>query len=88
MNARQPLYSKEEYARRGTKLYEQIIRPQVEAYNKGKIVAVIIENGEYAVGEDILSAAQSLLDKNADAQVWSVRIGYDTLSRIASHSMK
>ncbi len=87
MNTRQPRYSKEEYARRGTELYECNIRHLVETHHKGEIVAINIENGEYAIGEDILSAAQPLFDKDADAQVWSVRVGYHTLSRIASHSM-
>ena len=82
MKIRQPRYSKEEFARRGTELYERTIRACVEADNKGKIVAIDIETGDYALGEDILSASQQLFDRNDDAQVWSVRIGYRTVSRI------
>ena len=40
MTRPQPRYSKEEHARRGTTLYEQHVRPQVEAGNYGKVVAL------------------------------------------------
>jgi hypothetical protein len=33
-------YSKEEFARRGTSIYETQIRSQVESGNHGKIVAI------------------------------------------------
>ncbi|BBD64767.1 hypothetical protein NIES4072_15690 [Nostoc commune NIES-4072] len=39
MPLRQPRYSKEEFARRGDKIYDSQVRPQVEANNYGKIVA-------------------------------------------------
>ena len=82
MAVRQPRYSKEEFARRGTEFYERDIRPHVEADSKGKIVAIDIETGDYAIGEDILSAAQQLFDRNDDAQIWSVRVGHRAVSRI------
>jgi hypothetical protein len=40
MAVRQGRHSKEELARRGQDLYESGIRQQVEAGNKGKIVAI------------------------------------------------
>jgi hypothetical protein len=40
MIVRQRRYSKEELAQRGQELYESGIREQVEAGNKGKIVAI------------------------------------------------
>ena len=36
----QPRYSKEEFAQRGDLIYQNQIRPQVEAGNHGKIVAI------------------------------------------------
>ena len=86
MSTRRPRYSKEEFARRGTELYENNIRPHVEAEHKGGIVAINIESGEYAIGENILAASRSLFDKDADAQVWSVRVGYPAVSRTGLRS--
>jgi hypothetical protein len=61
MSVRGPRYSKEEFARRGNELYEQTVRAQVEDGNRGKVVAIDIETGAYAVGDDTLSACQNLL---------------------------
>jgi hypothetical protein len=51
MTARQPRYSKEEFARRGDEIYETQVRPQVEAGNHGKIVAINIETGAFEVAD-------------------------------------
>ena len=76
MTSRQPRYSKEEHARRGTELYERQIRPQVEAGNHGKIVALDIDSGDFEVAEEAIAACESLLARHSDAQIWCVRIGY------------
>lgn len=78
---RQPRYSMEEHVRRGEEIYEQQVRPQVEAENVGKIVAIDIETGDYAVAESVLSASNNLLARLPDAQIWCVRIGYSAVHR-------
>ena len=82
MTVRQSRYSKEESARLGSDIYERQIRPLVEEGNKGKIVAIDIETGEYSLGENVLSAAQPLFDRNDDAQLWGVRVGHRAVHRI------
>ena len=81
MSVRQPRYSKEEFARRGTAIYEQQIRPLVEAGNDGKIVAVDIDTGTYEMAEDILTATERLIARDPDAQIWIVRIGHRGVHR-------
>ncbi len=80
MTARQPRYSKEEHARRGAELYEQI-RPQVEAGNQGKIVALDIDSGAFEVAEDTVTASERLLARYPNAQIWCVRIGHRAVHR-------
>jgi hypothetical protein len=82
MTVRQPRYSKEEFARRGQEIYERDVRPQIEASNKGKIVAIDIESGAYALGDSVLSATKSLYEQNPDAQIWVVRVGHRAVHRI------
>jgi hypothetical protein len=82
MTMRQPRYSKEEFARRGNEIYEQQVRPQVEAGNEGKIVTIDIETGMFEVAEDTLTASDRLLARSPDAQTWFVRIGHHTLHRL------
>jgi hypothetical protein len=81
MTMRQPRYNKEEHARRGTALYEQHVRSQVEANNCGRIVALDVDSGAFDVADDTLTAAQRLLSRLPDAQVWCVRIGHPAVHR-------
>ena len=83
----QPRYSKEEFARRGTEIYEQQVRPQVEDGNQGKIVAIDIETGAFEVAEDTLTASESLLTHYRDAQIWCVRIGHRGVHRFGRGSI-
>ena len=76
MAKRQPRYPGEEFERRGQELYETKIRPLVEAGNVGRILAIDIESGDYAVADEPLDACQVLIDKNPDAQIWCLRIGH------------
>jgi hypothetical protein len=84
MAVRQPRLSKEEHARRGTAIYEEQVRPQVEAGNHGKIVAIDVETGVFEVGEDTLTASESLLSRFPEAQIWCVRIGHRGVHRFGS----
>ncbi|HET6575660.1 MAG TPA: hypothetical protein VFG68_18820 [Fimbriiglobus sp.] len=81
MTTRQRRYPIEELARRGTELYEQTIRPQVEAGNRGRIVTIDIETGEYEVADDALKAELRMIDRKPNVQLWTVRIGYPAVVR-------
>ena len=81
MNIRQPRYSIEEHARRGDDLYQQHIRPHVEAGNHGKIVAIDVDTCAFEVAEDTLTASQRLLSRYPDAQIWCIRIGHRGVHR-------
>ena len=81
MTIRQPRYSIEEHARRGDEIYERDVRPQVEAGNQGKIVAIDIDTGAFEVAEDVLTASDRLLARHPDAQTWFVRIGHRAVHR-------
>jgi hypothetical protein len=81
MTIRQPRYSKEEFAQRGDEIYETQIRPQVEAGNHGKIVAIDIETGAFELADDTISATKQLRQRVRDAQPWVVKIGYRAVHR-------
>ena len=76
MTTRQRRYPIEELARRGTEIYEQQIRPQVGAGNRGRFVAIDVDTGDFELADTLLEAATRLLARRPDAQSWSVRIGY------------
>jgi hypothetical protein len=77
-----PRYSKEEIVRRGEELYQQGIRQKVEPGNKGKILVIDIETGEYEIDSDHLAANRRARAKHPDAALYGLRIGYPALGKI------
>ena len=75
----QAKYSKEEIARRGEELYETHTRRSVEKEFDGKIIALDIESGDYEIDETTLPAADRLRVRHPDAELYVMRIGYDTV---------
>jgi hypothetical protein len=78
---RRPQYSKEEFARRGRKIYETQVRSKVEADHHGKIVAIDIDTAAFEVANDSLTAAKQLLKHHPNAQIMGIRIGYTAVHR-------
>jgi hypothetical protein len=82
MTTRQPRYSKDEHARRGNEMYERQVRPQVEAGNHGRIVAIDVDTGAFELDQGPLAACERLLARLPDAQIWCVRIGHPAVHRL------
>lgn len=83
MGPLRPRYCKEQFARRGQKIYEERVRPQVEEGNRGRIVAIDIETGEFEMGDDTLATSCRLLERCPGAQPWLVRIGHRSVRRFS-----
>ena len=88
MTVQQPRYSKEEFARRGDEIYETQVRPQVEASNRGKIVAIDLETGDFEVDASEIAACDRLEASHPDAQIWIVRIGSRHVRRFGGRIQK
>ncbi len=84
MPVRQRRYPKEEFAQRGNAIYERDIRPQVEADNRGKYVAIDIETGEWEMDASETAAGDRLRVRVPDAQTWMLRIGYPSIRRFGA----
>ena len=68
---------KEETARLGREIYERDIRHMVEADHVGKIVAIDVDSGVWAMGDEILTATKRLRAKHPQAvNVFCERVGY------------
>ena len=75
-------YSKEEFARRGDAIYENDVRPLLEAGDKGKFAAIDIESGMSEIDRDELKAGNRLRARIPEAQIWMVRVGHRSVHRI------
>ena len=87
MAVRQRRYSKEEISKRGQALYESQIKQQVEADNYGKIVAIDIETGAYAIADTVLLATNQLFERYPTAQPWLIRIGHRAVYHFGARSL-
>ena len=67
----------EETDRIGTEIYERDIRHLVESDHVGKIVAIDVDTGTWAMSDDELDAWEILLEKRPEAiNVLLERVGY------------
>jgi hypothetical protein len=77
------LLSREEVARRAQDLYEKTIKALVEEpANIGKMVIIDIETGDFGVDELGFDSANALRQKNPNARLFGIRIGYDVAASL------
>ena len=88
MAVRHPRYSKEEFAQRGDAIYESQIRAQVEEGNRGKIVAIDLETGDFEIDSSEIAACERLEARHPDAQIWIVRIGSRHVRRFGGRTKR
>ncbi len=80
---------KDETARLGDEIYERDIRPQIEETHHGKIVAIDVDSGDYAIGNDVVAATDSLREEHPDAiNVLCERVGHRTLYHFGGSSLR
>ena len=71
-----------EIVRRGQALYDNQIRPKVEAGNEGKFLVINVDTGEYEMDADDLAAAKRVKSRFPDAPLFSMRIGHPGAYRL------
>jgi len=71
--------------RRGQEIYEHDIRSKVEEGNKGKLLVINVNTGEYEMDADDLVAAKRAKVRFGDAELFTMRIGYPAAYRIGGH---
>ena len=69
----------EETGRLGDEIYERDIRSQVEDTHYGKMVAINVDSGDWAIDDTGLAASERLLAKEPRADIWCLRVGYGAL---------
>jgi hypothetical protein len=81
-------YSKEEFARRGDRVYEESVRPRLKPEDEGKFVAIDIDSGNYEVDVNELEACDRLRGVVPEAQIWMVRIGSRAVHRFGGRARR
>ncbi|MFB2895166.1 hypothetical protein ACE1CI_19840 [Aerosakkonemataceae cyanobacterium BLCC-F50] len=71
-------WTAEEVAHKAQQIYENDIRQQVEfSENFGKMIVIDAETGEYGIDSTGVESALKLKQKNPQARLFTIRIGYD-----------
>ena len=84
-----PRRPKEETARLGDEIYERDIRHQVEANHYGEYVSIDIDSGNWAISDDLLTAAKRLRERRPGTiDVWSVRVGHRALHHFGGRPLR
>ena len=84
-----PSRPKEETARLGGEIYERDIRSQVEADHHGEVVAIDIESGNWAIGDNVIAATDRLWSQHPAAHdVWCLRVGYRALHHFGGRPIR
>ena len=78
-----------EIARLGREIYERDIRNQVEAAHHGEVVAIDVDTGTWAVGNNVIAATGRLQEKSPEAvNVLSERVGYPALRHFGGRPLR
>jgi hypothetical protein len=73
-------YSPEEFSIKGKQIYQAILPDLIKEHgNLGKIVAIDIETGVYAIADKTITAADQIFASSPNAQLWFERIGADSV---------
>ena len=84
-----PTRPSEETARLGTEIYERDIRQQVEADHHGEVVAIDVDSGSWALGEEVLEAVDHLRAQRPQAiNVLLERVGYRALDNFGGRFLR
>ena len=78
----------EETASLGDEIYERDIRPHVEPEHVGEVIAIDVDSGVYTLADSASAAAKRLRERRPDAQVWLMRVGYETLRSFGGGSRR
>jgi hypothetical protein len=72
----------DEIVQRGKEIYYRDILPHIEAGNDGRIVAIDVNTGEYEMADDVRICTSRLKERVPTAEIFLMRVGFPTFSRI------
>ncbi len=82
-----PRYSSSEIVERGQALFEQKILQGLDDADRGKMLVLDIETGEYELDRDELAALMRARQKRPEAPFYVVRVGHPTAFRLGRKAL-
>lgn len=84
----EPKYTKEEFARRASEIFEQHIKSKVAQEQSDRFLAIDIDSGDYEVADRELDAINRLRERAPNSQIWLRRVGSESAHRLGSRSIR
>ncbi len=82
-------HNEAEPARLGQELYEQEIRAAIdEAKDRGKMLVINVETGEYEMDTDDVAAAKRAKARFGSAALFAMRVGHPAAYRLGGRSLE
>ena len=78
----------EETASLGDEIYERDIRTHIEPEHVGEVIAIDVDSGDYSLADSASAAAKHLRERRPEAEVWLMRVGYETLRSFGGGSRR
>ena len=67
----------------GRAIYNEKIRDTLGPQDKGKVVVIDVNSGDYEIADKDITATKRLRERRPDAYTWAERVGYPTVYRIS-----
>ena len=68
----------------GRAIYNKTIRDKVDPTEKGKVVVIDVNSGDWEIDADDATALFRLLERRPDAFTWAERVGYSAVYEMGS----
>ncbi|MYE55136.1 MAG: hypothetical protein F4X34_08085 [Chloroflexi bacterium] len=78
----------EDVASAGRAIYKNKILPLMKDEDKGKVVIIDVNSGDYEIDYDDAAAMFRLLERRPDAFTWADRVGYPSVHRMGLASVR
>ena len=82
-----PRYSNAEIADRGQALYDRTLRDKLEPRERGKLLVLDIETGDYEIDTDDMAAVKRARARRPEGAFYILRIGYPTAYRLGRKAL-
>ena len=66
----------------GRAIYNRDIRDKVEPTEKGKVVVIDVNSGDWEIDADDATALFKLLERRPNAFTWAERVGYSSVYKM------
>ena len=77
-----------EIALLGQEIYRRDIRSKVEADHQGRMVAIDVDTGDWAIDDSALAAADALRERRPAPDIWVVKVGHPTLRTFGGGTLR